>query len=181
MFLPPLGLPIPLLWPFFEIKLNGSFLLRVLLRLRFTTLGPGKRGRYERGLFTGGRHRISRISKFSTISRKWSDSHLFSTVWGFSRISRISKFSRISRKWTFLKRPLFLNPKFLSLHLSQRGLIQLFGMQSSAFWGHMHHVHLNSAQQMVPGDTGMGASPDTVCWTRLTPQRAPKQCPVNGS
>ena len=25
----------------------------------------------------------------------------------FSRISIISKFSRISRKWTFLKRPLF--------------------------------------------------------------------------
>ena len=32
---------------------------------------------------------------------------LFSTVWGISRISRISNFSRISRKWTFLKRPLF--------------------------------------------------------------------------
>ena len=50
---------------------------------------------------------ISKISRFSRISRKWSDSPLFSTVWGFSKISRISKFSRISRKWTFLKRPLF--------------------------------------------------------------------------
>ena len=58
-------------------------------------VGTGKRGHYERGLFTGG---ISRISKFS---RKWSDSSLFSTVWVFSRISRISKFSRISRKRDF--------------------------------------------------------------------------------
>ena len=43
---------------------------------------------------------------------KWSDSPLFSTVWGFSRTSRISKFSRISRKWTFLKRPLFQKNPF---------------------------------------------------------------------
>ena len=60
-------------------------------------VGTGKRGHYERGLFTGG------ISKISRISRKLSDSPLFSTVWGFSIISR---FSRNSRKWTFLKRPL---------------------------------------------------------------------------
>ena len=33
-------------------------------------IGTGKRGHYERGLFTGG---ISRISKFSRISGKWSD------------------------------------------------------------------------------------------------------------
>ena len=66
----------------------------------------GKRGQYERGLFTGG---ISGISKFSRFSRKWSDSPLFSTVWGFSRIS---KFSRISREWTFLKRPLFQKTPF---------------------------------------------------------------------
>ena len=49
---------------------------------------------------------------FSRISRKWSDSPLFSTLWGFSRISRISKFSRISRIWTFLKRPLFQETPF---------------------------------------------------------------------
>ena len=37
---------------------------------------------------------------------------LFSTVWGFSKISRISKFSGVSRKWTFLKRPLFQKTPF---------------------------------------------------------------------
>ena len=47
--------------------------------------------------------------EFSKISKKWSDSHLFSTIWRFSRISRISK---ISRKWTFLKRPLFQKTPF---------------------------------------------------------------------
>ena len=69
-------------------------------------IGTGKRGHYERGLFAGGISRISEISKFSRISRNWSDSPLFSRVWGFSKISRISEFSRISRRWTFLKRPL---------------------------------------------------------------------------
>ena len=69
-------------------------------------VGTGKRGHYERGLFTGG---ISKISRFSRISRKWSGSPLFSRVWGFSRIF---KFSRISRKWTFLKRPLFQKTPF---------------------------------------------------------------------
>ena len=39
----------------------------------------GKGGHYERGLFTGG---ISRKSRFSRISGKWSDSPLFSRVWG---------------------------------------------------------------------------------------------------
>ena len=76
------------------------------------SLGAGKRGHYESGVFTGGISRISKISKFSRISRKWSDSPSFSTVWGFSRNSRISKFSRISRKWTFLKRPLFQKTPF---------------------------------------------------------------------
>ena len=38
---------------------------------------PRKRGHYERGLFTGGLSRISEVSKFSRISRKWSDSSLF--------------------------------------------------------------------------------------------------------
>ena len=37
--------------------------------------GTGRRGHYERGLFAGG---ISRTSKFSKFSRKWSDSPLFS-------------------------------------------------------------------------------------------------------
>ena len=53
----------------------------------------------------------SPVSKFSRISRKWSGSPLFSTLWGLSSISslvpRISRFSRIARKWTFLKGPLF--------------------------------------------------------------------------
>ena len=71
--------------------------------------GNGKGGHYERGLFTGGISRISNISKLSRISRKWSDSPLLSTVWGFFRIS---KFSRISRKSTYLKRPLFHKTPF---------------------------------------------------------------------
>ena len=75
-------------------------------------LGTRKRGHYERGLFTGGISRSSKISRFSRISRKWSDSPLFSTVWEFSRNSGISKCSRISRKWTFLKRPLFQKTPF---------------------------------------------------------------------
>ena len=75
-------------------------------------LGTRERGHYERGLFTGGISRISTFSKFSRISRKWQDSPLFSTVWGFSKISRISIFSRFSRKWTFLKDPLFQKTPF---------------------------------------------------------------------
>ena len=63
----------------------------------------------QRGLFTGG---TFRISKFSRISRKWSASPLFSTVWRFSKISRTSRFSKISRKWTFLKRPLLPKDPF---------------------------------------------------------------------
>ena len=67
-----------------------------------------RKGHYERGLFTGGISRISKFSKFSRISGKWSDSPFFSTVWGFSKICRISQFfSTIYRKWTLLKRPLF--------------------------------------------------------------------------
>ena len=78
------------------------------------TVGNRQRGHYERGLFTGG---ISRISKFSNFSRKWSDSPLFLTVWGLSRISRISRISTISRKSTFLKRPLFQKTPFPNLTL----------------------------------------------------------------
>ena len=78
-----------------------------------------KKGSLRKGLFTGGISRISRVSKFSRISRKWSDFPLFSTVWGFFRISdsisriSISKNSLIiSRIWTFLKRPLFQKTLF---------------------------------------------------------------------
>ena len=83
-----------------------------------TSLETGKRGHYERGLFTGGISRISRVYRISRISRKLSDSPLFSTVWGLSRPSRISQFSRMSQysrvsgKWTFLKRPLFQKTPF---------------------------------------------------------------------
>ena len=57
----------------------------------------GRRGHYERGgSFTGGFSRITKTSKFSRISRRWSDSPLFSTVWRFSKTSRISKFPRIN-------------------------------------------------------------------------------------
>ena len=84
----------------------------------FLLPGTGKRGRCERGLFAGGISGISTISRFSRISRKWSDSPLLSTIWGFSKISRLSKFSRISRKWTFLKRPLFQKTLFPNLSYS---------------------------------------------------------------
>ena len=79
-----------------------------------------ERGHYERSLFT---EEISRISKISRFSRKWSDSPLFSTLWGLSRISKISKFSRISRKSTFLKRPpLFPNPMKIVSVATRAGL-----------------------------------------------------------
>ena len=74
------------------------------------SIGNGKRGHYKRGLFTGG---LFRVSKFSRISRKWSGSPLFSTLWGISRSleSLHSLHSpESSRKWTFLKRPLSKDP-----------------------------------------------------------------------
>ena len=76
--------------------------------------------------------RISQISKFSRISRTWSDSPLFSRVWG---PSRISKFSEISRKWTFLKdpfakRPLFWNPQ--NLKGSMRDIRDVLGVAKRA-------------------------------------------------
>ena len=85
----------------------------------------GKRGHYERGLFAGGISRISKISRFSGFSRKWSDSPLFSTVWVFSRISRISKFSRISRNGLFWEDPFSKRPLFPNLS---------FGGLSGIFW-----------------------------------------------
>ena len=91
-------------------------------------VGTGKRGHYERGLVTGDFSRISKISRFS---RKWLDSPLFSTLWGFSKISRISKFSRISRKRTFLKRPLFQKTPFSEPELVSNSLMGSFGKGSS--------------------------------------------------
>ena len=69
-----------------------------------------KRGHYCQGVFLLEEPLESLQS--SRISRKWSDSPLFSTVWGFSKISRISKSSRISRQWACLKRPLFQKTPF---------------------------------------------------------------------
>ena len=81
--------------------------------------GPQK-GVITKGVFSPEKSLESlKFSKFSRISRKWSDSSLFSTVWGFSKISIISKFSRISRKWTFLKRPLFQKTPFSEPDFSQ--------------------------------------------------------------
>ena len=85
--------------------------LSMPMPISFESLRNGKRGHYERGLFTEGIFEVSRNSKLSRISRKWSDSPLFSTVWGFSGNSRISRFSR---KWKFLKRPLFLKKTHFS-------------------------------------------------------------------
>ena len=93
-------------------------------------IGTGKGGHYEKGLFTAG---ISRISRFSRISRKWSESPLFYRVWGLSRISRIPTFSRISKKKVFLKRPLFQKIPFsepdqsISRWFSTAGTLSFFG------------------------------------------------------
>ena len=73
------------------------------------SVGTGKRGHYERGLFAGGISRISITSKFSRISGKQSDSPSFSTV---RRFSEKSKFSGISRKSTFLQALLFQKTPF---------------------------------------------------------------------
>ena len=58
----------------------------------------------KRGQLAGG---ISKFSKFSRVSRKWSASLLFSTFLG---LSRISKFSRISRDGHFEKTPFPKDP-----------------------------------------------------------------------
>ena len=52
----------------------------------YAQIRTGERGHYERGLFTGAISRISAISSFSGISRKWTGSPLFSTVSGFSKL-----------------------------------------------------------------------------------------------
>ena len=55
---------------------------------RSQTQRAQRSGHYERGLVIGGISRISKIAKFSRVSRGWSDSPLVSTVWRFSRISK---------------------------------------------------------------------------------------------
>ena len=71
-----------------------------------------KKGHYERGLFTGG---ISRISKVSKFSRKWSASPLFSRVRRFSEISGVSTFwkdrSFLSREVVFDCKAVFKQPR----------------------------------------------------------------------
>ena len=68
-------------------------------------LGNGRRGHYERGLFTGGISGISKILVNSLESLENGQILLCSPQCG--GFSRISKLSRISGKWAFLKRPLF--------------------------------------------------------------------------
>ena len=111
-------------------------------------VGTGKRGHYERGLFTGGISRISKFSKFSRFSRKWSDSPLLSTVSGISKISRISKFFRVSRKWTFLKRPLFQKTPF-----SEPDLEHLDCATLSA--PHGHHCNVDGRALVSSAITGL--------------------------
>ena len=73
--------------------------------------------------------------EFSRVSRKWPESPLFSTVWGFSNISRISKFSRISTKWIFLKRPLFQKTPFPEPEQTKRSFKawNIVGLRKSLF------------------------------------------------
>ena len=108
----------------FDQKVNANFGTEFLKLL----LGPEK-GHYKRGIFTGGTSRISKISEFSRIARKWSDSRLFSTVWGVSRISRISGFSEISRNGLFWKDPFPKDPFFRT-----RSCLGI----SNTFFGHAH-------------------------------------------
>ena len=73
-------------------------------------IGAGKRGHYERGLFTG---EISKISDHSLESLENGRNLLsFPQSGGSLKLSKISKCSRISRQWAFLKRPIFQRPLF---------------------------------------------------------------------
>ena len=45
----------------------------------------------QKGLFTGGISRISKICKFSRISRKWSDSPLFSTLESLNSLESLER------------------------------------------------------------------------------------------
>ena len=51
--------------------------IRPRLRGQTEGVGTGRRGHYERGLFNGGISRLSKISRFSRISREWLDTSLF--------------------------------------------------------------------------------------------------------
>ena len=97
----------------FAAKTSGHtrgkpFLVSLVTSGKFK-IGTGKRGHYERGLFIGGISRISKISIFSRISRKWSDSPFFSTVWRFSTISNSLESLEMdfSEKTPFPKDPFF--------------------------------------------------------------------------
>ena len=77
--------------------------LEITIRTKtITNVGTGKRGHYERGLFTS---EISGISKISKFSRRWSDSPWFSSLAVLQNSLDISRFFKIYRKWTFLKAP----------------------------------------------------------------------------
>ena len=90
----------------------------------------------ERGLFAGGISRFSKISTFSIISRKWSDSPYSSRLLEASRISKLSEISRISRKCTLLKGPSFKRPPFPQNALMQsqlsRSYLHPFQLSNSA-------------------------------------------------
>ena len=70
-----------------------------------TVAGTGQRGHCERGLFAGEIFRISKISKFPRISRKWSESPFFSTQSGGS-LETLEQMD-FSQKTPFPKDPLF--------------------------------------------------------------------------
>ena len=84
----------PILLLLLSLSPAPSLRLRLLhLPLNF---GDGQRGHYKRDLLTEGISRIPKIStipQFFKISRRWSDSPSYSTLWG-STISRISNISR---------------------------------------------------------------------------------------
>ena len=54
-----------------DVPVHGATLKKTIVGTDFGRIvGTGKRGHYERGLFTGGISRISKISRFSRICRK---------------------------------------------------------------------------------------------------------------
>ena len=67
--------------------------------------GIGKRGHYERGFSQ--EESLEPLKSLNSLDSPEND--WFST---FTRISRMSKFFRISRKWTFWKEPLSKRPLF---------------------------------------------------------------------
>ena len=160
----------------------------------------GKRGHYERGLFTGGISRNSKIFKFSRISRKWSDHPLFFTVWGLSRIFYL-EISRISGKWTYLKRRLFQGPLLLNPVLGhtpstagtfRKKFRKNYGKTpetlSECFLEFPSRVRLGSSQKARPGIQGIWGfqiisrilSPSvwrgTNLFSEVVPERASQGC-----